>query len=137
MLSLTIVLLYCPPGIRAAHDGGSFVAIVQPTPATRTLAAPWCARAATAEPHGATAVARAGRDGTAPHDLDAPLRHQPDGLGEQTVFLLKDARAERLDCVVIMHRHGGLEHDGPAVHLCRHQMHGAPADLHAMGQSRL
>src|SRR5438270_128306 len=83
----------------------------------------WWTRAATTTPRGDTSVARAGRDGAAPHDLHAPLRHQPDGLGEQPVFLLQDARGERLDCVIIMHRHGSLEYDRPAVHLSRHQMH--------------
>ena len=44
----------------------------------------------------------------------------------------QDARGQRLGRVVVAHGHRGLQHDGAAVELGGHQVHGRAGDLHAV-----
>jgi hypothetical protein len=48
------------------------------------------------------------------------------------MFLNQDARRQRVDGVVVMNGHWRLQHDGTAIELARHEVHGRAADVNAV-----
>ena len=48
------------------------------------------------------------------------------------MLLDQDARRQRLDGVVVQHRHRRLQHDRPGVEIRVHQMHRRAGDAHAV-----
>jgi hypothetical protein len=53
------------------------------------------------------------------------------------VFLDQDPRRQRVDRVIVVDRHGGLQHDRSAIEFERHQVHGCAGDFHAVRERLL
>src|SRR4030095_15434681 len=65
-----------------------------------------------------------------PYDAQAVLRKQLNGSWIQHTFSYKPPCCQRLDCVVILHGHGGLQNNGAMIIAGIGEVHRAAAELH-------
>src|SRR5215813_850548 len=66
----------------------------------------------------------------APYDSQAVLRKQLNGLRIQRTLSCKHPRCQRLDRVVILHGHGGLQNNRAMIIAGIGEVHRAAAELH-------
>src|SRR5207245_11375651 len=73
-------------------------------------------------------------DHAAALDAEAAFEHEAHGLGVNAVLLFQDAVGQRLECIVIEHRHCRLRDDGAGVEVFIHDVHCAAAPFHPVLQ---